>query len=134
MQRLILVRVIPVMLCCVPFVSATAQTKEANSADQTMTITSLEYRERSGAKPYLLEGKTSGPPSLIYKLICGRGAAALKVGHRYNVSEGADEDGVKVLLIRQTAKESPAPPAGLPPGATYAGIECAILSAKLGKR
>jgi hypothetical protein len=137
MRRFTSHRPIPVILtaiCCLPLGLASAQAKAAGSEDQTMTVTSLEYRERNAEKPYLVEGKTSGPPPLIYKLVCKRGAAALKAGRQYKVSEEVNEDGVKVLFIWLTAKEGPAPPAGAPPGTTIVGIECEIESAKINKK
>jgi hypothetical protein len=111
---------IPLTLCCSLCCSLFASEPD----QQALTITSLEYRERNTSKPYLVEGRTSEPQSLNYKLICKRGAAWLKVGRQYKVTERTDEDGIKVLFISLNVKEDP----------TLIGLECEVQSARIGRK
>lgn len=80
---------------------------EEPRSDFTISITSIEYRERNTDRPYKVEGKTTGSlPTRYYTMSCKNGAADLQVGHLYQVSE-ANDKGMKTLWISYRVKRDP---------------------------
>ena len=85
-----------------------------------MSVTALEYHEAKD-KPYVVEGKTTAPPVLYYKLACKRGGASLKAGESYRVTETRDEDNLKVLMIDVSLPDEP----------DVIAIECEVVSVRI---
>lgn len=77
---------------------------EESKPDRVISVTSLERREGSTAKPYQVKakgwvGRTSeSQPTLHYELACGASAADLKVTKVYEAMELTAE-GTKTLVI-----------------------------------
>lgn len=84
-----------------------------------VTITALEYHETK-EKPYTIEGKTTTPPILYYKLACKRGGADIQVGRSYKATESRDENDVKVLVIYLSVSDKP----------DVIGVVCDVVSAR----
>jgi hypothetical protein len=94
------------LLAVVVFLSHPTFGEEPRS-DFTISITSIEHRERSTDRPYKVEGKTTGSlPTHYYTMSCKKGAADLQVGHLYQVNE-ANDNGIKTLWISYRVKRDP---------------------------
>ncbi|MFI5095986.1 MAG: hypothetical protein ACHQIK_21405 [Candidatus Acidiferrales bacterium] len=80
---------------------------DGQRSDFTISITSIEHRERNTDRPYKVEAKTTGSsPTLYYTMSCKNGAAGLQVGHLYQVSE-ANDNGIKTLWISHRVERDP---------------------------
>ena|GEM_PF-5151328 len=92
--------------------------------DRLLSVLGLEHHENNSGRPYSVEGETVGQgPKLRYRLGCKLGASDLQVGHRYKITEGSNEDKVRVVSIWYAEKEKPAP--------DIVGVECEIESVKV---
>lgn len=94
---------------------------------QMMRVTALEYHKKDTDTPYRVDGETL-PPGMIlyYKLDCKKGAADLHVGNKYQIEEGTDENGMKVLSIYYKNPAEVTEP-------TVVGVACTIESVKTSK-
>ena len=85
---------------------------EESKPDRVISVTSLERRAGSTAKPYQVKargwiGKTSGSgPTLNYELACGSGAADLKVTRVYEAMELTAEGTKTLVIFRVTETQS----------------------------
>jgi hypothetical protein len=92
---------------------------------QMLRVTALKYRKKDADTPYRVDGETLPPGTILYyKLGCKKGAAGLHVGNKYQIEEGTDEDGMKVLSIYY---KNPDEPVTEP---TIVGVTCTIESVK----
>jgi hypothetical protein len=85
---------------------------EESKPDRVISVTRLERREGSTAKPYQVKakgwiGKTSeSQPTLYYELACGASAADLKVTKVYEAMELTAEGTKTLVIFRVTETQS----------------------------
>jgi hypothetical protein len=93
-----------------------------------MRVTALEYHKNDSDTPYRMDGETVPPGDvLFYRLGCKKGAGDLRVGERYEIAEGTDAEGTKILNIYYKEPKMENPPV---PGAQMIGVVCTVESVR----
>jgi hypothetical protein len=92
---------------------------------QLMRVTAIEYHKKDTDTPYRVDGQTVAPQVILYYVLgCRKGAAGLHVGNTYQIEEGTNENGLKVLSIYYQSPDKPVTES------TIIGVTCTIASVK----